>query len=165
MADYVRKTWVNGEVITDVGLNNLEQGIGESFTAAKTAETKAEDAKKEVEKKAPKNHAASSPDYGKGDGTNYGHVKLSDDVNSTSDKDGGVAASPKAVKEAYDLAESAGNAAAKKVAKAGDTMTGKLIAQNNTSYAEKQVRNIFLIADGETLPDGSNGDICLVYTP
>ena len=51
-----------------------------------------------------------------------------------------------------------------KLDKSGGTMTGILTAQNNTSYATKQVRNIFLIADGETLPDGSNGDICLVYT-
>lgn len=47
----------------------------------------------------------------------------------------------------------------------GGTMTGVLTAQNNTSYTTKQVRNIFLIADGETLPSGANGDICLVYTP
>lgn len=52
-----------------------------------------------------------------------------------------------------------------KLDKSGGTMTGILTAQNNTSYTTKQVRNIFLIADGETLPDGSNGDICLVYTP
>ena len=51
------------------------------------------------------------------------------------------------------------------VQKSGDTMTGALIAQNNTNYTVKQVRNIFLIADGETLPSGGNGDICLVYTP
>lgn len=51
------------------------------------------------------------------------------------------------------------------VQKSGDTMTGALIAQNNTDYTVKQVRNIFLIADGETLPSGDNGDICLVYTP
>lgn len=44
-------------------------------------------------------------------------------------------------------------------------MEGALIAQNNTNYSTKQVRNIFLIAEGEDLPEGSNGDICLVYTP
>lgn len=51
------------------------------------------------------------------------------------------------------------------VKKSGDTMTGALVAQNNTDYTTKQVRNIFLIADGETLPTGGNGDICLVYMP
>lgn len=49
--------------------------------------------------------------------------------------------------------------------KSGGTMTGALVAQNNTDYTTKQVRNIFLVADGGNLPTGSNGDICLVYTP
>lgn len=40
-----------------------------------------------------------------------------------------------------------------------------LIAQNNTNYTTKQVRNIILVADGEEIPAGANGDICLVYTP
>ena len=52
-----------------------------------------------------------------------------------------------------------------KVNLAGDTMTGALIAQNNANYTTKQVRNIFLMADGEDLPTGANGDVCLVYTP
>lgn len=51
------------------------------------------------------------------------------------------------------------------VAKSGDTMTGALRAQNNTNYTTGQVRNIFLIADGNAMPDGNNGDICFVYTP
>lgn len=51
------------------------------------------------------------------------------------------------------------------VAKAGDTMTGKLVAQNNTNYNEKQVRNAFVIAEGDTMPSGSNGDFCFTYTP
>ena len=49
--------------------------------------------------------------------------------------------------------------------KTGGTMTGALVAQNNTDYATKQVRNIFLVAEGEDLPSGANGDICLVYKP
>lgn len=52
-----------------------------------------------------------------------------------------------------------------KLDKSGGTMTGKLVAQNNTNYTTKQVRNVFLIADGNSLPSGANGDICLVYTP
>ena len=51
------------------------------------------------------------------------------------------------------------------VSKSGGTMTGALVAQNNTKYTTKQVRNIILVADGEEIPAGSNGDICLVYTP
>jgi hypothetical protein len=52
-----------------------------------------------------------------------------------------------------------------KVNRSGDTMTGALVAQNNTNYTTKQVRNVFIIADGSSIPSGSNGDICLVYTP
>lgn len=52
-----------------------------------------------------------------------------------------------------------------KLDKAGGTMTGALVAQNNTDYGVKQVRNVYIIADGASLPSGSNGDICLVYTP
>lgn len=51
------------------------------------------------------------------------------------------------------------------VQKSGDTMTGALVAQNNADYTVKQVRNVVLIADGDSLPSGGNGDICLVYTP
>lgn len=54
---------------------------------------------------------------------------------------------------------------ADKLSKTGGTMTGPVVAQNNENYAAKQVRNIFLVAEGEDLPSGSNGDICLVYTP
>lgn len=44
-------------------------------------------------------------------------------------------------------------------------LTNKLVAQSNTNYTTKQVRNIILVADGEEIPAGANGDICLVYAP
>lgn len=53
---------------------------------------------------APTSHASSATTYGIGTGSNYGHVKLSDSTSSTSAASAGVAASPKAVKAAYDLA-------------------------------------------------------------
>ena len=87
--------------------------------------------------------------------TYYGLTKLSSSTNSTATN---MAATPSAVKEAYDLANAA-------VPVSGGTMTGVLTAQNNTSYTTKQVRNIILVAEGSSLPSGSNGDICLVYTP
>ena len=86
--------------------------------------------------------------------TYYGLTKLSSSTNSTSTT---MAATPSAVKEAYDLANAA-------VPVSGGTMTGILTAQNNTSYTTKQVRNIILVAEGSSLPSGSNGDICLVYS-
>ena len=50
-----------------------------------------------------------------------------------------------------------------KLDKSGGTMTGKLVAQNNTNYTTKQVRNVFLIPEEEELPEGADGDICKVY--
>lgn len=57
-----------------------------------------------VATKANTNHASTGTGYGTGNASNYGHLKLSDAVNSTSDTNGGIAATPSAVKAAYDLA-------------------------------------------------------------
>lgn len=48
----------------------------------------------------------------------------------------------------------------------GDTMTGKLVAQSNTDYNTRQVRNI-IISTEDPDPDlqGQPGDIWLKYTP
>lgn len=54
--------------------------------------------------KAPTNHASTSMAYGAGSSNVYGHVKLSDSHTSTSGDTSGVAATPSAVKSAYDLA-------------------------------------------------------------
>lgn len=54
--------------------------------------------------KAPTNHASTGTSYGTGTSTNYGHVKLSDSTSSDSGESSGVAATPAAVKAAYDLA-------------------------------------------------------------
>ena len=60
---------------------------------------------------APKNHASRAATYGAGTAASYGHVKLSDATDSASDASGGAAATPGAVKAAYDLANQAGVAA------------------------------------------------------
>ncbi len=64
--------------------------------------------------KAPKSHASTGTSYGIGTGSNYGHVKLSDSTSSTSAAASGIAATPKAVKAAYDLANTANTTANKK---------------------------------------------------
>ena len=48
-----------------------------------------------------------------------------------------------------------------KVPKSGTTMTGVLVAQNNTSYTTKQVRNIILSTSNPS--GGNNGDIWIKY--
>lgn len=46
-----------------------------------------------------------------------------------------------------------------------NAMTAKFIAQSNTDYAIKQVRNIIIIpkSQADNLPQGEPGDICIVY--
>lgn len=55
--------------------------------------------------RAPTNHASTGTTYGAGNASNYGHVKLSDSTSSTSGTSGGTAATPSAVKAAYDKAD------------------------------------------------------------
>lgn len=58
----------------------------------------------DITSRAPKNHASTLTTYGLGTAADYGHVKLSDSTNSTSGVSSGTAATPSAVKSAYDLA-------------------------------------------------------------
>ena len=55
---------------------------------------------------APIAHASTATTYGVGSDTNYGHVKLSDSISSTSGVAGAIAATPNAVKLALDAAKS-----------------------------------------------------------
>lgn len=48
-----------------------------------------------------------------------------------------------------------------KVSKSGDTMTGALVAQNNTDYSVAQVRNIIISTSDPS--GGDNGDIWIKY--
>ena len=49
-----------------------------------------------------------------------------------------------------------------KVSKSGDTMTGALIAQNNTDYSVAQVRNIIISTSDPS--GGNSGDIWIKYS-
>ena len=49
-----------------------------------------------------------------------------------------------------------------KVSKSGDTMTGALIAQNNTNYSVAQVRNIIISTSDPS--GGNSGDIWIKYS-
>lgn len=61
--------------------------------------------------KAPTAHAVNANTYGLGTNGVYGHVKLSDSTNTTSGQTAGVAATPTAVKAAYDRGTAGVNAA------------------------------------------------------
>lgn len=86
----------------------------------------------DVAGKAPINHASSETTYGVGSDTLYGHVKLSDSTASSSSTGAGVAATPKAVKDAITTASNDATSKANAVLGAsGDDAT------KNTVYGAK----------------------------
>ena len=93
--------------------------------------------------KAPTSHAASGTTYGKATGNLYGHVKLSDSTSSTSAASAGIAASPKAVKAAYDLANTASTAAAAAQSTAETASTAAAAAQSTANAAMPKAGGTF----------------------
>lgn len=49
------------------------------------------------------------------------------------------------------------------VPKSGATMTGALIAQANTNYTTRQMRNVIYLEEGASVPTTQNGDLVLFY--
>lgn len=92
--------------------SSVEGGVAATPLSVKTAYDKAIEALTEATAKAPISHASSATTHGIGTGSNYGHVKLSDSTSSTSAASAGIAASPKAVKAAYDRGTAGVTAAA-----------------------------------------------------
>lgn len=93
--------------------------------------------------KAPTSHASTATTYGKGTASNYGHVKLSDSTSSTSAASAGIAASPKAVKAAYDLANTASTAAAAAQSTAETASTAAAAAQSTADAAMPKAGGTF----------------------
>ena len=98
--------------------------------------------------KAPVNHASADTTYGVGDGSKFGHVKLSDSVDASMTIPAGIAATPSSVYLAYNrgtegvnkanAAQSTANAA---MPKAGGTFTGN-VAARSANTAGAYIRNI-----------------------
>lgn len=82
--------------------------------------------------KAPTNHASTGTTYGVGDATNYGHLKLSDSVNSSNSTGNGCAATPKATKTAYDKAVEAYELANQNQYTHPSTHPASMIVQDST---------------------------------
>lgn len=80
-------------------------------------------------------------------------ISLNNTVTSTSTTQ---AATANAVKSANDNANS-------RVSKGGDTLTGALVAQSNTQYTTRQVRNIILSTADPTISAMQDGDIWIKY--
>ena len=93
--------------------------------------------------KAPTSHASTATTYGKGTASNYGHVRLSDSTSSTSAASAGIAASPKAVKAAYDLANAANTAAAESQTAAAAAAQDAAAAQATAAAAMPKVGGTF----------------------
>lgn len=119
-----------GDMVSNDG--NLYICKTEHTSAASFADTNWQSA-------SPVNHASSATTYGTGTDANYGHLKLSDSTSSASSTDGGTAATPAAVKAAYDLANDA-------LPKSGGTMSGAIAMGSN---------KITGIADGTTATDAA----------
>lgn len=118
---------------SQVGLGNVDDTSDADkpiSTATKTA----------LDGKAPKTHASSSEDYGIGDKEVYGHLKLFNGVNSTADTRSGFAATPNAVKTAYEKAVEGVNAAEKAQETANSKLDKGFISNGYTGIDEVTAR-------------------------
>ena len=93
---------------------------------------------------APVLHRSASETYGKGSSVYYGHVKLSDATDNTSGVSGGVAATPAAVKAAYDQAE-------KKSPKDHASTANTYGLGTTTKYGHVKLANSFNAAEADGL--------------
>lgn len=131
---------------TDIAKNSADIAKNAEDIAAEVARaTEAE------ETKAPNNHASQDTTYGIGTTVNYGHVKLSDDTDSTSGANDGVAATPNMVNMLVQDMESKFNAqlktkadikefAGKKLVTIGDSiMLGTGTTANDTKSIHAQI--------------------------
>lgn len=118
---------------SQVGLGNVDDTSDADkpiSTATKTA----------LDGKAPKTHASSSLDYGIGDSEVYGHLRLFNGVNSTADTRSGFAATPNAVKTAYEKAVEGVNAAKKAQETANSKLDKGFISNGYTGIDEVTAR-------------------------
>lgn len=118
---------------SQVGLGNVDDTSDADkpiSTATKTA----------LDGKAPKTHASSSLDYGIGDREVYGHLRLFNGINSTADTRSGFAATPNAVKTAYEKAVEGVNAAEKAQETANSKLDKGFISNGYTGIDEVTAR-------------------------
>ena len=100
----------NAKTAADEAQSTAENAKSAAAEAQTTAEGKADGTHKHKKSDitdfptsiTPTSHASPSTTYGLGNGSNYGHLKLSDSITSTSGVSSGVAATPAAVKAAAD---------------------------------------------------------------
>ena len=142
--------------------NEAGQVATDAAQTAADAQSAADAAQAAVGGKAPTNHASTGTTYGKGTSTNYGHVKLSDSILSTADTDGGTAATPGAVKKAYDLANRAETTllGGKKIVCGWSAVSFKSTGQTNTTI---NFGTTFTAKPVVIIGQPFNGVICTVF--
>lgn len=142
--------------------NEAGQVATDAAQTAADAQSAAEAAQAAVGGKAPTNHASTQTTYGKGTSTNYGHVKLSDSILSTADTAGGTAATPGAVKKAYDLANRAETTllGGKKIVCGWSAVNFKNTGQQNTTIS---FGTTFTAKPIVIIGQPFNGVICTVF--
>lgn len=142
--------------------NEAGQVATDAAQTAADAQSAADAAQAAVGGKAPTNHASTGTTYGKGTSTNYGHVKLSDSILSTSDTAGGTAATPGAVKKAYDLANRAETTllGGKKIVCGWSAVSFKNTGQTNTTI---NFGTTFTAKPIVIIGQPFNGVICTVF--
>ena len=95
--------------------------------------------------KAAKKHSSTETSYGLGTSIEYGHLKLSDSINNTSNVNNGIAATPYSVKLAYDLASEAKELAQNTNTSSGTININSIIITNNTTITEDNILNVILV--------------------
>lgn len=113
------------------GVAATPAAVKSAYDLANSANTAASNAQSSANGKAPTNHASTATTYGAGTGTNYGHVKLSDSTDTAYGANDGIAATPAAVKAAYDLANSTKDSLGNYLPLSGGALSGALTVIDN----------------------------------
>lgn len=156
--DFVSVSDIVNDLVTNVSNKPLSAAQGVALKALIDALTTT------VSGKAPTSHASSTTTYGAGSGSNYGHVKLSDSTSGTSNANGGVAATPAAVKAAYDLANGKAAASHNQAASTitAGTFAGQVVANGSGQTPGTSLLRNSRLVSADTNPT-VNGEICWTY--
>lgn len=147
----------NGTVYRQINLSNGLQGDGNGGLAINTLDSLATTAPSNdlpVSSKAVKEaldglrdelipHADATTKFGAGTGTLYGHVKLSASHTSDLGVNDGTAATPSAVKKAYDDGTRTGNSATQGQVKLSDATDSNLGVSDGTAATPKAVKKAY----------------------
>ena len=147
-ADKAQSTADNAKSAADKAQSTADDAKAVADEAQRTAEGKADGTHKHKKSDitdfptsmTPTSHASQSTTYGAGNGSYYGHVKLSDSTTSSSGVSGGIAATPaavKSVKAIADTAKSTADSAQAAADKAQNTASSAaMVANSAQSTAE-----------------------------